>query len=149
MGLGMDRRTPRITDVFDEVRRLDETIAVMSGDAPRREPSARTAHTGPDAPTAPVGSSSSSETGSVVGAHWLMAFLRRLEKRVAALEAELPPRRRSRRCPCCQALTLEVVAIGPHPEFGFAGIEQREVRCGSPKCGYRGNRLHDPNDYIC
>ena len=145
----MDRRIPRITDVFDEARRLDEMIAVMSGDPSCREPSARTACAGPDAPTALEGASSSSETGVVVGVHWLVAFLRRLEKRVGALEAEVMPRHRSRKCPRCQASTLEVVATGPHPEFGFAGIEQHEVRCDSPRCGYRGHRLYDPNDYIC
>jgi hypothetical protein len=132
--------TSRITDVFkDEARSLDEMAAVMGGDAPR----ARKGHVQPDALT------THSETGVVVVVQWMTGFLKRLEQRVAVLEAELAPPHRSRKCPRCQGLTLELVATGPHPEFGFAGIEQHEVRCGSPTCGYRGTRLYDPNNYIC
>lgn len=144
----MDRRTPRITDFLDEARRLDEMVAAMGGD-PLPGLGARTAEAGLDSPRTPQVVSSGSDGPVVVGVHWLMALLERLEKRVAALEAERTSRGRSRKCPRCQASTLEVITTGPHPEFGFAGIEEHEVRCDSPGCGYRGKRLYDPNDYIC
>jgi hypothetical protein len=136
-----------ITDVFDEAQGLDEMVAVMGGDAPNREAGARTEHVRPEA--LPTLEGSRSETGMVIGVHWLLGFLKRLEKRVAALEAELASPHRTRRCPRCQDPTLEVIATGPHPEFGFAGIEQHEVHCSSARCGYRGSRLYDPNNYIC
>jgi hypothetical protein len=139
----MGRGTSKITDVFGEAGSLDEMVAVMGGDAPR----ARIGHVEPEALT--TLESSCSEPGVVVGVQWMTEFLKRLEKRVAALEAELAPPNRTRKCPRCQDFTLELVATGPHPEFGFAGIEQHEVRCGSPTCGYRGTRLYDPNNYIC
>ena len=69
----------------------------------------------------------------------------RLKQRVEALEAELVPLHRSRKCPCCHRLSLVVVAARPHAEFGAEGIEQHEVRCG---CGYQASRLHDPRDFL-
>jgi hypothetical protein len=139
--------TSWITDVFDRAQSLDEMIAITGGDAPNREADTRTEHVRPDA--LPTLESSCSETGIVVGVHWLLGFLKRLEKRVAALEVDLAPAHHTRKCPRCQDLTLEVITTGPHPEFGFAGIEQHEVHCSSTRCGYRGSRLYDPNNYIC
>jgi hypothetical protein len=75
----------------------------------------------------------------------LVALVMRLEQRVEALEAELVPLHRSRKCPRCHQLFLVVVAARPHPEFGPEGIEQHEVRCG---CGYQASRLHDPRDFL-
>jgi hypothetical protein len=141
MSRSIGRGSSRIT--LDEAGNLDEMVTVMGGDAPR----IRKGHVQPDALT------THSETGVVVGVvvdvQWMTGYLKRLEKRVRALEAALESVDRTRRCPCCQDLTLEVIATGLHPEFGFAGIEQHEVRCGSPTCGYRGTRLYDPNNYIC
>ena len=41
-----------------------------------------------------------------------------------------------------------MVATAPHPEFGFAGVEQHEVRCGAAGCGHSDTRLYDPRDYL-
>ena len=95
-----------ITDVFDEAGSLDEMVAVVDGDAPTREADARTEHGEPDALT--TVERYRSETGVVVGVHWLIGFLKRLEKRVAALEAERTPPHRPK-CPRCEDPTLEVV----------------------------------------
>ena len=76
----------------------------------------------------------------------LAAHVLELERRVEALEAELVPCSRSRKCPCCQELGLEVVDARPHPEFGAEGIQQHEVSCA--KCGHNGVRLYDPNNYL-
>jgi hypothetical protein len=75
----------------------------------------------------------------------LVALLERLNQRMEVLEAELVPRHRSRKCPCCHRLSLAVVATRPHPELGREGIEQHDVRCS---CGYEASRLYDPQDFV-
>ena len=75
----------------------------------------------------------------------LAALMQQLEQRIAALEAELVPLHRSRKCPCCYQQSVKVVVAQPHPEFGIEGIEQHDVRCS---CGYGASRLYDPRDYI-
>ena len=85
----MSRGTFWITDVFDEAGSLVEMVAVVDGDAPTCEANARAERGEPDA-LATV-ERYRSEIGVVVGVHWLMGFLKRLEKRVAALEAERTP----------------------------------------------------------
>lgn len=142
----MGRGSSRITDVFDEVRQFEEVVAVMRGDCRDLQPQAGTEYVRPDPLLAPEGSGPEREV--VIGLPWFAAALQRLEQRVAAIEAELAPSHRSHKCPCCRRLTLEVVATRPHPEFGFAGIEQHEVLCSGPSCGYSAERLYDPNDYI-
>jgi hypothetical protein len=76
----------------------------------------------------------------------LAAFVEQLTHKVEALEAELVPLHRSRKCPCCYRLSLVVVATRPHPELGCEGIEQHDVRCS---CGYQASRLYDPRDFLC
>ena len=75
----------------------------------------------------------------------LVALVKRLEQRVEALEAELVPAHRSRKCPCCRQLSLRAVVTRPHPALGAEGIELHDVRCS---CGYRGSRLHDPRNFL-
>lgn len=87
--IGMSKGTSWITDVFDDARSFDEMVAV-DGDAPTCEADAGTEHREPDALTTIEGSRSP-QTGVVVGVHWLIGFLKRLERRVAALEAERTP----------------------------------------------------------
>jgi len=84
----MSKRTSWITDVFDDARSFDEMVAV-DGDVPTCEADAGAEHRGPDGLTTNEGSRS--KTGVVVGVHWLIGFLKSLEKRVAALEAERTP----------------------------------------------------------
>lgn len=73
--------------------------------------------------------------------------LEQLEQRVRALEAELEPTTRMRKCPRCCRPSLNVTARRPHPEFAEQGIEQHEIRCD--QCGYHAERLHDPSGLIC
>jgi hypothetical protein len=75
----------------------------------------------------------------------LAVLVERLGERLEALEVELVPPCRSRKCPSCRRLSLAVVATRPHPEFDSEGIEQHDVRCG---CGYHGSRLYDPRDFL-
>ncbi len=76
----------------------------------------------------------------------LVALVEQLTHKVETLEAELVPLHRSRKCPYCCRLSLAVVAARPHPELGYEGIEQHEVRCS---CGYQASRLYDPRDFVC
>jgi hypothetical protein len=76
----------------------------------------------------------------------LAALVEQLKHKVETLEAELVPLYRSRKCPYCCQLSLAVVAARPHPELGYEGIEQHDVRCS---CGYQASRLYDPRDFLC
>ncbi|HET6518992.1 MAG TPA: hypothetical protein VFG47_04125 [Geminicoccaceae bacterium] len=124
---------------LEEARRLAEMLEVVAGG---RRPAAGDRAHGP--PSAAPGCAAR-EVVSL--AHRLVTALERLERRVALLEAELAPHR-SRKCPRCGGLTLAVVATMLHPEFGFAGVEQHEVRCGAAGCSHSDTRLYDPRDYL-
>ena len=76
----------------------------------------------------------------------LAAHVLQLEQRLEALEAEVGPCSRARKCPCCQKPGLQVIGVRPHPEFGAEGIQQHEVSCA--KCGHSDVRLYDPNNYL-
>lgn len=111
--MDMGRGFSRITDVFDEARRLDEMVAAMGGDAPAHVESARTEDVPPDPLAAAKGLAS--EAGVVVGVDWLLAFLKRLETRVAALEAEFAPPLRTRKCRRCSSVPP---SASDHPAAG-------------------------------
>jgi len=117
----------RLVDVSDDMRQLSELLNAMTG-LPMRGSAPR--------PTAAL---------VVAAVRRLAASIQQLEERIAAIEAELVPLHRSRKCPCCHQLSLKVVAAQRHPEFGPEGIEQHDVRCS---CGYQATRLYDPRDYI-
>jgi hypothetical protein len=110
----------------EEERRFERMVEAMAG-MPQHERAPRTA---------------SPKTDEV---DRLVALVKRLEERLEVLEAELVPVHRSRKCPRCHRLSLEVVRSRPHPEFGAADIEQHDVRCD---CGYRGSRLYDPCGFL-
>jgi hypothetical protein len=111
----------------EELRRFEGMVDAMAG-MPQREPTPR------------IGSPTLAEFDR------LLAAVERLEHRVEALEAELVPPHRSRKCPRCHRLSLVLVTSRPHPEFGAANIEQHDLRCD---CGYRGSRLYDPSNFLC
>ena len=123
-----DARLPhlQLVDASDDARQFSEFLDAMAG-LPTRGSASR--------PAAIV----------VAAVGRLAALMQRLEQRIAAIEAELVPLHRSRKCPCCHQLSLTVVSAQRHPEFGIEGIEQHDVRCG---CGYQASRLYDPRDYI-
>lgn len=75
----------------------------------------------------------------------LRAELEDLRCRVAWLETELD-RRHPPWCPRCREGPLEVVGRRPHPEFGFADVEEHTMRCTG--CGHTEARLHDPRHYL-
>jgi hypothetical protein len=123
-----DARVPhlQLVDARDDTRQFAELLNAMAG-LPTRGSAPR--------PNALV----------VAAVTRLAGLMQQLEQRIAAIEAELVPLHRSRKCPCCHQLSLTVVSAQRHPEFGIEGIEQHDVRCG---CGYQASRLYDPRDYI-
>ena len=116
----------QLVDASDDARRFSEMLSAMAGVSRR-------------------GSAPRATSVLMAAVGRLAALVEQLEHRVAAIEAELVPLHRSRKCPCCRRLSLTVVAAQPHPEFGIEGIERHDVRCS---CGYQAFRLYDPRDYI-
>jgi hypothetical protein len=110
----------------EEARRFEAMVEAKAG-TPQRERTPR------------IGFPTLAEFGR------LLAAVEQLEHRLEALEAELVPLHRSRKCPRCHQLSLMLVTSRPHPEFGAAEIEQHDVRCD---CGYRGSRLYDPSNFL-
>ncbi|WP_411819671.1 hypothetical protein ABFZ85_12975 [Hyphococcus formosus] len=47
-------------------------------------------------------------------------------------------------CPLCGSGKLKVVASKPHPQFDFAGVQERELLCDNGSCLHREKRIHDP-----
>jgi DNA repair exonuclease SbcCD ATPase subunit len=49
-------------------------------------------------------------------------------------------------CPICGEGRLKVSSSREHPEFGFAGVQERTLKCSN--CAHTEKRLHDPNNII-
>jgi len=62
--------------------------------------------------------------------------IKRLEDKIAALVS-------GETCPICNEGRMKVVASREHPHFGFAGVQERTLKCD--KCGHSEKRLHDPD----
>lgn len=45
-------------------------------------------------------------------------------------------------CPLCNAGRMKVAASREHPDFGFAGVQERTLKCD--KCEHSEKRFHDP-----
>jgi len=61
--------------------------------------------------------------------------IRELEEKVTALTS-------GEACPLCGGGRMKVFASREHPEFGFAGVQERTLKCDN--CGHTEKRLHDP-----
>ncbi len=48
------------------------------------------------------------------------------------------------RCPICTSGRLKVVKVGPHPQMGAVGLQQRTLKCDNPACSHSEARMHDP-----
>ena len=113
-----DARVPhlQLVDARDDTRQFAELLNAMAG-LPRRGSAPR--------PNALV----------VAAVTRLAGLMQQLEQRIAAIEAELVPLHRSRKCPCCYQQSLKVVAAQPHPAGRIArggastGAQQHEGVC--------------------
>ncbi|WP_146618676.1 hypothetical protein [Rhodoplanes elegans] len=63
--------------------------------------------------------------------------IKELEKKITALSS-------GEACPLCEAGHLKVIASQEHPDFAFAGVQERTLRCTN--CGHTEKHLYDPND---
>lgn len=63
---------------------------------------------------------------------------------IRALEAQIAVLRSGEACPLCDNGKLKVVASRPHPDFAFAGVQERTIRCDA--CGHSEKRFHDPGN---
>lgn len=45
-------------------------------------------------------------------------------------------------CPICNQGTLKVQSSRQHPHFGFAGVQERTLKCDN--CPHTEKRMHDP-----
>lgn len=46
-------------------------------------------------------------------------------------------------CPICETGRLKIVASIEHPQFGFAGVQERTLKCTN--CNHSEKHLHDPS----
>lgn len=64
------------------------------------------------------------------------------DKEIVSLNQRIETLTAGEECPLCRAGKMKVVASHEHPSFGFAGVQERTVKCD--KCGHSENRMHDP-----
>ena len=62
--------------------------------------------------------------------------IRDLEGKFAALTS-------GEACPLCTIGKMKIAASREHPHFGFAGVQERTLKCD--QCGHSEKRLHDPD----
>ena len=64
------------------------------------------------------------------------------DRKITELEDKITALSSGEACPICNAGRMKVVASHPHPHFGFAGVQERTLKCD--KCGHTEKHLHDP-----
>jgi hypothetical protein len=62
--------------------------------------------------------------------------IKELEDKIAALTS-------GEACAMCGEGRMKVAASCEHPHFGFAGVQERTLKC--EKCGHSEKRLHNPD----
>jgi len=65
------------------------------------------------------------------------------DRKIKELEDKIVTLTSGEACPICGEGRLKVIASHEHPHFGFAGVQERTLKCD--KCEHREKRLHDPN----
>lgn len=61
--------------------------------------------------------------------------IKRLQDRISVLTS-------GEACPICTEGRMKVTASRSHPDFGFAGVQERTIKCDN--CDHSENRLVDP-----
>lgn len=65
------------------------------------------------------------------------------DQKIRALEKKLSELASGESCPICNIGVLKVTAVREHPHFGFAGVQERTLKCSD--CKHAEQRMHDPN----
>ena len=47
-------------------------------------------------------------------------------------------------CVICGSGKLKVTRVGPHPQMGAVGLQERTLTCDNPDCKFTEKRMHDP-----
>lgn len=65
------------------------------------------------------------------------------EQKIKGLEDKIATLTSGEACPMCNEGRMKIAASRAHPQFGFAGVQERTLKCD--KCGHSEKRLHDPS----
>jgi hypothetical protein len=65
------------------------------------------------------------------------------DKKIKELENKIATLTSGEACAICGEGRMKVAASREHPHFGFAGVQERTLKC--EKCGHSEKRLHDPD----
>jgi chromosome segregation ATPase len=68
------------------------------------------------------------------------------DQKIRSLEETIESMKSGESCPLCETGRLKVVQSKSHPHFGFAGVQERTLKCQNPACGHSEIRLHDPDN---
>lgn len=64
------------------------------------------------------------------------------DHKIKELEEKISTLTSGESCPLCNEGRMKVTSSRSHPEFGFAGVQERVLTCD--KCGHSEKRFHDP-----
>lgn len=64
--------------------------------------------------------------------------IRELQDKIAALKS-------GDMCPICGEGRMKIIASAPHPDFGFAGLQVRTLKC--EKCSHSEQHNYDPAEH--
>lgn len=69
--------------------------------------------------------------------------IRDKERKIKEFEDKIVTLTSGEFCPICESGRMKVVESVEHPDFGFAGVHERTLKCTD--CNHSEKRLHDPN----
>lgn len=64
------------------------------------------------------------------------------DQKIKELEGKVSALSSGEACAICNAGRMKVVASHEHPHFGFAGVQERTLKCDN--CSHTEKHLHDP-----
>lgn len=65
------------------------------------------------------------------------------ERKIRELEDKIAILTSGEACPICRTGRMRVVSSVEHPHFGFAGVQERTLKCTD--CNHSEKHLHDPS----
>jgi hypothetical protein len=65
------------------------------------------------------------------------------DKEIRELEEKISTLNSGEACPICSEGRMKIASSRAHPQFGFAGVQERTLKC--EKCGHAEKRNYDPN----
>lgn len=68
--------------------------------------------------------------------------IRDRDQKIKELECKISALTSGEACPICNAGRMKISASRAHPHFGFAGVQERTLKCDN--CNHSEQRLYDP-----